>query len=201
MNLFKNKSKIKIRKEVQDDYLRMVIDYHMTDHPEEFKIGLIADVLGHKQCLAVIDTKLAYQRDDITRLTEELFLLLKEQGIVYKKITSKSDYVTRYMGIQIRSDSKKLINHVIGMIVASEDIEKLLSGNRWNICFYIDSTQASSEELLTLFELAQGDAEALSEHFTQQLYLDEFLSSFRLSCRKDNADVAERLIERYISTK
>ena len=195
------KKKISVRREEQGDQRIAFIHFYKAASKTEFKSRFLKDFIGDKLCFALIDFKLTYHGIDVSSAIEELYTFLDRQAINYRRVMISEDYTTNILGMQIRSNNKKMTHHKIGMLISSEQVEALLSVNKINITFYLRSNPADPEEALDRFQTAHGEMESLEDYFDLQLYLDEFMTIFKLTYPQTSADDAEQLISRYISSK
>lgn len=190
------KKKIRIRREDQGDQRAVYIDFYKVASKIELISGLLKDIIGDKHCLAVIDSSLSYSIKDVKKSTEELYQLLNQQAISYRSIMVKNDLTTNVLGIQIKSNSKRMVHHKIGFIMSIEDIVPLLSINQFNIFFYLQSDSIDPEEVLNRFQSVHGDLETMEECFDMQLYLDNYMRILKLVYPKNYDTHVEQLISR-----
>ncbi len=196
MGFFKNK--IKVKREVDGDHRKALIDYHRANNPIKFKTELLKDLIDRRQCFVVIDTRHAYKASDVAKDVTDLYEYLEKQEIKYRKVITTSDYISRYMGFNIKSDNKKINNHKIGIIITSGDIGQFLPVNKFNAYYYIGSETAALEELPDRFLATQGEMDSLTDIFDLQLYMNDFISMISLSYFGNDSEEVENILKRHM---
>lgn len=195
-----HRKKINVRKQEQGDRAVIYLDLFRANAKSELKYEIIRDILEDKLCLAVIDSKLAYKRGDLTERLEVLYQFLEQKSYSYRKVVLTEEYAANVLGIQIRLQDKKVAHHIVGIVLSAEKLQDFLAFNKLNVSLYPADYPADPEELLDCFQAARGDTDMIKEDYRLRLFLDEFMSVLRLDYPKSLAESIDQLLAPYASS-
>jgi hypothetical protein len=200
MELFK-RSRLEVKKEVQDHNTKTYVDYHKLKEPKEFKLNFLSDLISDHKALAVVDTNLYYMSkgvnmdDEVVKLTN----LLDDNGIFYRKVITKKEDTSTIMGIPVKfGKSKTVTNYITGMVITKEDMSKIGSIiEKFNVIFYLDLNNTDTDELLNIFYASRGEMEELSDKYPFNIYNDSFFGRLRICSDETKSTFTEEIIKKY----
>ena len=192
---FFNSNKLKLRSEVVEDGVKFYIDYNKYNESSNFKLNLFRELMGNNPCLGIIDTKLLYKSNTISKIeiTDQLEALLNKFSIKYKKVTSRNTASTSILGLTIQMNEKKKANdYIMGFVITGENIENMGSiMDSYNAHYYILDSKMDEDELLNE---VNNDYE--EQKFIYDIYIDNFVRNLAVYSRNKDSHIVSDIVDK-----
>jgi hypothetical protein len=103
---FFNKSRLKLRKEINEESVKFYVDYSNLKDKLEYKIRLLTDLINKEYCLIIIDSKMQQKGSNQEETSDELESYFTKNNISYEKIEDKGSDSVSVLGVSIKLDNK-----------------------------------------------------------------------------------------------